>query len=58
MSLWDLFTSKTSKMGNGLNFVKMFESMYDVYGIVTQDAEYKQYKHEKALAKLRSGPHF
>jgi len=45
-------------MGNGLNFVKMFESMYDVYGIVTQDAEYKQYKHEKALAKLRSGPHF
>lgn len=30
-------------MGSSLNFVSMFERMYDVYGIVTQDPEYKQY---------------
>jgi hypothetical protein len=33
--LWDLFTQQTQRMSNSLNFVKSFEKMYEVYGIVT-----------------------
>ena len=50
--LWDLFTQQTQRMSNSLNFVKSFEKMYEVYGIVTQDPEYKQYRHEKAMAQF------
>jgi len=35
MSFWDLFTYKVSQMSSSLNFVHMFERMYDVYGIFT-----------------------
>ena len=56
MSAWDQLSDKTKLMSGGFKFVQMFEQMYDVYGIVTQDPEYKEYKKQKALENLKLPP--
>ena len=44
MEGWDLVTERAAKMSSGINWISFFEKAYDVYGIVTQDKEYLEYR--------------
>lgn len=53
MEGWDLVTERAAKMSSGVNWISFFEKAYDVYGIVTQDKEYLEYRKQKALARIQ-----
>jgi len=53
MEGWDLVTERAAKMSSGVNWISFFEKAYDVYGIITQDKEYLEYRKQKALARIQ-----
>ena len=53
MEGWDLVTERAAKMSSGINWINFFEKAYDVYGIITQDKEYLEYRKQKALARIQ-----